>query len=209
MSAEPPHVRFEPPILLETARRLRAVTHPLRLRIFTELAAAGRLRTGDVATLVDEPANKVSYHLSALTQAGVIRRAEPPASSTDGRETWWELASETGFSWDITNADLDAVAADLQTMGDAVIADLRARSFPLVRAGGWHAIEGQLPIDLTKAEADELFGRLVALLEDVFELRRRRLAAGQAGTPEPTDATYLLSVEYFPFRLTAGQPPVS
>lgn len=195
------------PVLIE-AERLRALNHPLRLRIFTEITIHGRLRTSDIAAAVGEPANKVSYHLSALARAGAIKHAEAPAHSTDGRETWWGLASDAGFTWDMQNPELDTVIADLEAVGDAALAELRTRSYPILRQGGWHAIHSQLPVALTKAESDELFERLFTILREVFDLRRERLEGSYAGDPDPSEATYLLDINFYPFAVrTAQQPP--
>ena len=59
---------------------MRAVAHPLRLAILTEMWDADRpLRATDLAEILGEPANSVSYHIRKLRDAGYVLDAEGPA----------------------------------------------------------------------------------------------------------------------------------
>ncbi|MEV5984163.1 metalloregulator ArsR/SmtB family transcription factor [Streptomyces sp. NPDC052051] len=71
---------------------LKALAHPLRMKLFrllfvTEVATASQL-----AEQVNEAVSLVSYHLRKLAEHGLIEEAEP--QSRDGRERWWQPASE-------------------------------------------------------------------------------------------------------------------
>ena len=66
---------------------LRAVAHPMRQRILTELAALGHARAADLAQAIGEPANSISFHLRVLAKAGMI--AEAPEHARDRRDRVW------------------------------------------------------------------------------------------------------------------------
>ncbi|MHA7135205.1 helix-turn-helix domain-containing protein [Oerskovia turbata] len=71
---------------------LRAIAHPVRQRILSELAALGHARAADLAQAIDEPANSVSFHLRVLAKAGMI--AEAPEHARDRRERVWANVAE-------------------------------------------------------------------------------------------------------------------
>lgn len=65
-----------PPEVLEaTARRLRVLGHPLRLRVL-ELLAGGPRSVSDLARLLGVDHDLVSKHLSALLRVGVVARRQ-------------------------------------------------------------------------------------------------------------------------------------
>ena len=70
-----------------SAAVLKALAHPIRraiLRAFNRLDAA---RAADLASELDMPANKLSFHLRALADAGLI--AEDPSLARDKRDRVW------------------------------------------------------------------------------------------------------------------------
>lgn len=72
---------------------LRAVAHPMRQRILTELAALGHARAADLAQAIGEPANSISFHLRVLAKAGMI--AEAPEHARDRRDRVWTNVAES------------------------------------------------------------------------------------------------------------------
>ncbi|MFJ3537695.1 ArsR/SmtB family transcription factor [Streptomyces sp. NPDC090109] len=74
---------------------LKAVSHPLRMRLYRALFTARTATASQLADQVDEAVSLVSYHLRKLAEHGLIEEAE--AKSTDGRERWWRPSSY-GFS---------------------------------------------------------------------------------------------------------------
>lgn len=88
------------PKRLGDPRELKALAHPLRMRLVVELATQGSARAVDLAKAVGEPANSVSFHLRQLARYGLI--LEDPERSNDGRERWWRLASDAGFQTDMS-----------------------------------------------------------------------------------------------------------
>jgi predicted ArsR family transcriptional regulator len=73
-------------------RVLRAIAHPTRNRILSEMEAAGSLRAADVARLVGIPANQASFHLRQLAKYGVVELA--PELARDGRDRVWRMKDD-------------------------------------------------------------------------------------------------------------------
>lgn len=69
------------------ARALRALSHPLRVRIFDILAQEGPQTASTLAEILGESSGATSYHLRALARHELIREVEGERS---GRERWWE-----------------------------------------------------------------------------------------------------------------------
>jgi DNA-binding transcriptional ArsR family regulator len=77
----------------------RALAHPVRLRIIEQMWMRRSVRAKDLADLLDEPANSVSFHLRQLARFGYV---EPDAERerTDARERWWRPTNPVGFAID-------------------------------------------------------------------------------------------------------------
>jgi len=71
---------------------LKALAHPLRAQLYRRLIIARSATASQLADQVDEAVSLVSYHLRKLAEHGLIDEAE--AQSADGRERWWEPASD-------------------------------------------------------------------------------------------------------------------
>ncbi len=69
---------------------LKALAHPLRLRLYRALYQARTATASQLADQVDEAVSLVSYHLRKLAAHGVIEEAGQ--QSSDGRERWWQVA---------------------------------------------------------------------------------------------------------------------
>lgn len=69
------------------AGALRALSHPLRVRIFDLLASEGPQTASTLAYILGESSGATSYHLRALARHDLIREVEGERS---GRERWWE-----------------------------------------------------------------------------------------------------------------------
>lgn len=68
---------------------LKALAHPLRLKLYRALVQARTATASQLADQVDEAVSLVSYHLRKLAAHGVIEEAEQ--QSSDGRERWWQV----------------------------------------------------------------------------------------------------------------------
>ncbi|MFG1616485.1 ArsR/SmtB family transcription factor [Nonomuraea wenchangensis] len=73
---------------------LKALGHPLRMKLYRALYVAGSATASHLADQVDEAVSLVSYHLRKLAAHGLIEEA-PGAGGGDARERWWRPAAES------------------------------------------------------------------------------------------------------------------
>src|SRR3954469_6773375 len=102
-------------VTLEDPRALRALAHPARQRLITELFAGRVLTATEAAEIVGLTPSAVSHHLRVLERWGIARRA---AATGDARERPWEatarrlqLRSRPGVG---NQAALQTVVASIQ-----------------------------------------------------------------------------------------------
>ena len=81
---------------LHDAGPMRALAHPLRLRILGTLRMEGPKSVGMLVEATGAASGSVSYHLSTLAKHGFVVPA--PELERDGRERWWRAAHEM-TSW--------------------------------------------------------------------------------------------------------------
>jgi len=82
---------------LKDPRAMRALAHPLRLRLLGELRVSGPATVGMLSEVVDEAPGNVSYHLGTLARYGFV--VEVPERARDRRERWWAAAHDV-TSWE-------------------------------------------------------------------------------------------------------------
>ncbi|MGZ8632129.1 MAG: helix-turn-helix domain-containing protein [Actinomycetota bacterium] len=85
------------PLELTDPRQMRALAHPLRLRLLGILRLDGPATASALAQDVGESPALVSYHLRTLGRHGFVH--EDPELARDGRERWWR-ASHPGMTWE-------------------------------------------------------------------------------------------------------------
>lgn len=114
-----------------TTAMLKALANPLRRRITRVLARREFVRAADVAADLGEPANKISFHLRVLADAGLI--VEAPEQARDGRDRVWTP---------IRDSLSIGVAADDEAieLGNAVVAAMAEDHSELVRRVVSHSI---------------------------------------------------------------------
>ncbi|MBW4042102.1 MAG: helix-turn-helix transcriptional regulator [Acidobacteria bacterium] len=66
---------------------LKALAHPLRVRIFSELTSYGPATASALAARLGESSGSTSYHLRQLEKHGYVRE---DAERGNGRDRWWE-----------------------------------------------------------------------------------------------------------------------
>lgn len=88
--AEEPHARS----VRLSSPMLKAMSHPLRRRILELMHGDVPRRAADLAELLGEPANSVSFHLRQLAKAGLI--VEAPEHARDRRDRVW-MAAGSGY----------------------------------------------------------------------------------------------------------------
>ena len=82
---------------LKDPRAMRALAHPLRLRLLGELRREGPATATMLSPRLDEPVPLLSYHLRKLAEHGFIEPA--PERARNARERWWQAAHDvTTFS---------------------------------------------------------------------------------------------------------------
>jgi DNA-binding transcriptional ArsR family regulator len=81
---------------LHEAGPMRALAHPLRLRILGTLRVEGPKSVGMLVEATGAASGSVSYHLATLAKHGFVVPA--PELERDGRERWWRAAHEM-TSW--------------------------------------------------------------------------------------------------------------
>ncbi|MBD0741265.1 transcriptional regulator [Streptomyces sp. CBMA152] len=183
--------------------RLKAFTSPLRMQLYRLLFAAGTATASQLAEQVDQAPSLVSYHLRKLAEHGFV--AEASGQSSDGRERWWQVASEEGWGFrssDFADTPEGAAAIGAVTRGilDTRVANYRAY---LEQTAAWGktwtdaAFSAEWLLDLTAAELTEMNDEFEALGR---RWRERGKAAKAAGDTEGREH---VSVQLygFPFRL--------
>jgi predicted ArsR family transcriptional regulator len=152
---------------LHDPRTLRAIAHPVRSRILSELTAQGSLRAADIAHELGIPANQASFHLRQLAKYGLIE--EDPDAGRDRRDRVWRATSPAGFSVTLSNIEK-------QPGGKAASAVFRrsSRDWGHVIIDSVHAAEREpdvfasltdMSLRLTKDEAAEFTRELNKLAE--------------------------------------------
>lgn len=178
-------------------KTLRAMAHPLRMRLLELLAVHGPATATELGGRVGESPANCSWHLRQLAAAGFIEEAE----GGTGRQRIWELA-KTGHSYATSPED----DPELRAAGDAAaaiqleqeVAHLRAwRARQGAESAEWRSgpFSGQSIVWLTSEE-------LQALGEEVKQLFTRHVSRHFEPETRPENAR--------PIRLFAwGVPGLS
>ncbi|MFF3912555.1 ArsR/SmtB family transcription factor [Streptomyces sp. NPDC001852] len=180
---------------------LKALAHPLRLKLYRGLTIARVATASQLAEQVDEAVSLVSYHLRKLAEHGLIEEAEP--QSGDGRERWWQPASDGVRIHDEDFRDGPEKAA-AHTAASRLFFEQRAglyRRFLDERAHWseeWQdaAESSESVLRLTAAELSELNREMLALVRRYEEQGRTADAVGDTEDRE----NVAVHTYGFPFR---------
>ncbi|MEU9283924.1 helix-turn-helix domain-containing protein [Streptomyces sp. NPDC048275] len=180
---------------------LKALAHPLRMKLYRALCVARVATASQLADQVDEAVSLVSYHLRKLAEHGLIEEAQP--QSGDGRERWWQPSSE-GVSIkdkDFRDAPERAAAHLAATrLFHEQRSDMYRRYLDerLLWGPEWNsaAPDNESLLRLTPAELTELGKELLALAKKYDEMGRAAEATGDTEGRE----NVALHVYGFPFR---------
>jgi DNA-binding transcriptional ArsR family regulator len=181
---------------------LKALAHPLRMRLYRGLCVAEKATASQLAEQVDEAVSLVSYHLRKLAEHGLIE--ETAVQSADGRERWWQPSSE-GVSIrdkDFRNAPEMAAAHLAATrLFHEQRTDMYRRYLDERPTWGpeWNAAapDSESLFRLTPTELNELREELIALVGKYDEKSRSAETAGDTEGRE----NVALHVYGFPFRV--------
>lgn len=153
-----------------TPHQLRALTHPVRLRMLGLLRTEGPATATTLATRLGLNTGATSYHLRQLAQHGFVVDDDERGN---GRERWWKAAhtsTRTDAASSSDDSSDDAMDAYLQTVVTIYSENLQraVEQLPLLprewREAGTFSDWG---LRLTPASATRLLERLDAILEDV------------------------------------------
>lgn len=138
---------------------LRAMAHPLRQRILLELSGRRSARAADLAEIIGEPANAISYHLRSLAKVGLI--VESPELARDSRDRVWTLAHPEGVY-----AEPDAGSPASQLLDEEYLSWIRSMVRETLPEDP-RAIRGRyLGVALlTREESHRMFVELAEVLE--------------------------------------------
>lgn len=180
---------------------LKALAHPLRMNLIRALTIRRVATASQLAEQVDEAVSLVSYHLRKLAEHGLIEEAEP--QSGDGRERWWQPASDGVRIRDEDFRDAPEKAA-AHTAASRLFAEQRTEMYRrwLDERAHWGpewnraAESSESNLRLTADELTELNKELLALLRRYDE---------QGGPPTPPHdsegrANVAMHTYTFPFR---------
>ncbi|MGI8614643.1 MAG: helix-turn-helix domain-containing protein [Nocardioidaceae bacterium] len=181
---------------------LKALAHPVRLRLLGLLRAEGPSTASRLAERLGLNSGATSYHLRSLAQHGFI---VDDAERGDGRDRWWRAAHQSTWTADDPSPQ-SRDAQDAFSQAVAVVqTELLQRALedrPLLAEKWWRTTTlSDWELQLTSEDGMELKERLVALFEE-FEAR-------EPGPGEPTDGTAPLvyQIHAFPRPGTiAGDP---
>jgi DNA-binding transcriptional ArsR family regulator len=93
---------------IDDAQLLRAMAHPLRLRLIGTLEKDGPATASELARRLGESSGATSYHLRILAKYGFV---EDDPERNRGRERWWRAVDE-GFEWTLDSDDAGLLEAD-------------------------------------------------------------------------------------------------
>lgn len=166
---------------------LRALSHPVRLRMLGLLRTEGPATATSLAQRLGLNTGATSYHLRQLAQHGFIE--DDPERGT-GRDRWWRAAHDatrTDFQGEgASDEDVEAYLATVALLyGDRLRAAVAERQF---LPQEWRSI-GTLSdweIRLSPARADALVQALVAVIEDAQD------------SDDPDAAPFAVNLNAFP-----------
>lgn len=178
---------------------LKALAHPLRVRILHVLTTQGAQTSSSLAVELDESTGTTSYHLRQLEAAGFI--AEDAERGT-ARERWWRRAVGPVEVW---TKDLAARPEGRQASAAVLGAWTEHDGDLLAR---WIAT-GEERYDEPTLDAARVSSRsatmpasaLRALTRDVERLIRERIAAAAETPEDPADPVHRIQIQFNAFPI--------
>lgn len=175
--------------------QLKALTHPLRLRLLGLLRLHGPATATGLAQQVGESSGSTSYHLRQLARHGFVEEASDLGTR---RERWWRATSQ------FTSTSETAADDDERRAKDAWRQVVVSRLSGLLQASveeqdtlpeEWRAVASSSDgiVHATPEQAAEIRRRLQALVWEVLEEHPRPPEPGPEGTRLVT-----LQVHVFP-----------
>lgn len=164
------------------AGALRALAHPLRVRLYDILSQYGPQTASSLAELTGESTGATSYHLRALARHDLIREVEGRGTA---RERWWERPAGMVT---LTNPEMQNTPAGRAVM-EAVQSEtltLRHQQLMHYAAHGWDeaepwrdaAVISTATARLTAEQSRDLVRRIQALVDETVARYRDQTGEG-------------------------------
>ncbi|MEV4572705.1 helix-turn-helix domain-containing protein [Nonomuraea jabiensis] len=179
---------------------LKALGHPLRMKLYRALKVTGAATASQLADQVDEAVSLVSYHLRKLAAHGLIEEAQ---ARGDARERWWRVGDVS-----ISTRDEDFRDAPESAAVHAAVSRMYARQHSEMYEsyldtqsawpGNWRsaAFTSEHLLSLTAGELDQLGEELNDIIR---RWRAHGDAAREAGDVEGRE-NVAVHTYGFPFR---------
>lgn len=172
---------------------LKALAHPLRMRILDVLGVSGSQTASTLAVKLGESTGATSYHLRALAAQELIVEDTERGS---GRERWWRSAPGKLVIGEPEAMDTPAGRAATHLVLDELYRahDERLRVFrEQADVGPDEALLNLSKARLTPEQHHKLQRRIEALLDEAVEQSRQN--------PEGEGVPYAIRVDLFPMNL--------
>jgi DNA-binding IclR family transcriptional regulator len=184
------------PHLQATVAKMRALAHPLRLRLLEVFAEAPRT-TKQVADLLGEPPTRLYHHVAALERAGLLRLTET-RKNRGTTEKWYEAIARTmGSSMPVrsTGRAPKGQAAARRSVAMAVLEQSRQELLAaMARPTGDRPLLARLVIVAPNARVAELRDRITRLLADV----QRESACEDGTAAQGDDERWAMTITFAP-----------
>lgn len=174
---------------------LKALAHPLRVRILDTLTTYGSFTASGLAERLGESSGSTSYHLRQLEKHGFVRE---DASRGSARERWWERSpdgitlNETDFApRSAERAASELVTREWQVSRDALLGDFMQNGSSQLEKRWFEA--ATLDTVNLRLTSDQL-AQLVAELETITE----RYSALYRKSQEPGSRPVQIQLNAFP-----------
>jgi DNA-binding transcriptional ArsR family regulator len=158
---------------IDDSQLLRAMAHPLRLRLMGTLRKDGPATASLLARRLGESSGATSYHLRILAKYGFV---EDDRERNRGRERWWRAVDE-GVEWSRDTDDAGLLEAD-RALGRQLVTE-HARWLQRWHDElpdwdrSWRAASNSFDqwFELTPAELRSLSDEVLAVLEPYADRR--------------------------------------
>jgi len=180
----------------QDAQLLRAMAHPLRLRLIDLLRKEGPATASETARRLGESSGLTSYHLRILEKYGFV---EDDVKRNGGRERPWRAVDE-GMEWSLESDDPGLMAAH-SALGRHLVREYARRLGRwFAEVAGWErswraaADSSEQWFELTPDELRELSDEVLAVLARYADRRTPREGTERVlvlfhAFPEKRDAT--------------------
>ncbi|MHA6299318.1 winged helix-turn-helix domain-containing protein [Devosia sp. CAU 1758] len=185
------------------AMALRALAHPLRMRMLGMLRVDGPATATSLAARLGLNSGATSYHLRQLSRHGFIEEDEARGNA---RDRWWRAIHEaTTFHSD--HGDEEVLDAAIAFAEAALHGQIRQMRKALARHGGlsaeWRKAStlSDIIIPLTASDAEMLIERLNQVISDAMEH-----APKLGGPHDPGVEPFTVMLHAFPHPPDGDEP---